>query len=89
MPNNNVQTSVQNQLLQNNINNQLLSSTQNQVLPTSTNVNLPNNNIDSIQTNQALTFVGNDIGSNTNTNPFLENLLLQESRQRQQQQQQV
>ena len=46
--------------------------------------NLPNNNIDTGLTNQALTFVGNnDITTPPRHNPFLENLLLQESRQQQ------
>ena len=70
--------------------NSLQSLQQNTLQNTLQSLRRPNTNIDSglnngPVTNQALTFVSNDIASsNQNRNPFLENLLLQESRKQQQ-----
>ena len=72
------------------VQNSLQSLQQNTLQNTLQSLRRPNTNIDSglnngPVTNQALTFVSNDIASsNQNRNPFLENLLLQESRKQQQ-----
>ena len=78
---NNVQT-VQNSL-QSLQQNTLQNTLQSLRRPSNTNIDTGLNN--GPVTNQALTFVSNDIASsNNNRNPFLENLLLQESRKQQQ-----